>query len=129
VATVLATEWNVGNVLWTMLALFFWVMAIWIFIAIFADIFRRNDLSGAAKAGWILLIFIVPFLGALIYIIARPKMTAQDKEMMEQAQEVQRRIEGYSPADEIAKLAELRDKGEISADEYTELKRKATMQL
>ena len=125
----LATEWNVGSVLWTMLALFFWVMAIWIFIAIFADIFRRNDLSGVAKAGWILLIFIVPFLGALIYVIARPKMTAQDKEMMEQAQEAQRRVEGYSPADEIAKLAVLRDKGEISADEYTELKRKATMQL
>jgi uncharacterized membrane protein len=129
VATVLATEWNVGSVLWTMLVLFFWVMAIWIFIAIFADIFRRNDLSGWAKAGWIFLIFIVPFLGALIYIIARPKMTAQDKEMMEQAQEAQRRISGYSPADEIAKLAELRDKGEISAEEYTDLKRKATMQL
>jgi energy-coupling factor transporter transmembrane protein EcfT len=129
VATVLATEWNLGNVLWTMLVLFFWVMAIWIFIAIFADIFRRNDLSGWAKAGWIFLIFIVPFLGALIYIIARPKMTAQDKEMIEQAQEAQRRIEGYSPADEIAKLAALRDKGEISADEYNDLKRKATMQL
>ena len=66
----LATEWNVGNVLWTMLVLFFWVMAIWIFIAIFSDIFRRNDLSGWAKAGWIFLIFIVPFLGALIYVIA-----------------------------------------------------------
>jgi uncharacterized membrane protein len=129
VATVLATEWNVGNVLWTMLALFFWMMAIWIFIAIFADIFRRNDLSGWAKAGWIFLIFIVPFLGALIYVIARPKMTAQDKEMIEQAQEAQRRVSGYSPADEIAKLAELRDKGEISAEEYTDLKRKATMQL
>ena len=125
----LATEWNVGSVLWTMLVLFFWVMAIWIFIAIFSDIFRRNDLSGWAKAGWIFLIFIVPFLGALIYIIARPKMTAQDKEMIEQAQEVQRRVSGYSPADEIAKLAELRDKGEISAEEYTDLKRKATMQL
>jgi uncharacterized membrane protein len=129
VATVLATEWNVGSVLWTMLALFFWIMAIWIFIAIFSDIFRRNDLSGWAKAGWIFLIFIVPFLGALIYIIARPKMTAQDKEMIEQAQEAQRRISGYSPADEIAKLAELRDKGEISAEEYTDLKRKASMQL
>jgi hypothetical protein len=129
VATVLATEWNVGSVLWTMLVLFFWVMAIWIFIAIFSDIFRRNDLSGWAKAGWIFLIFIVPFLGALIYVIARPKMTAQDKEMLEQAQEVQRRVSGYSPADEIAKLAELRDKGEISAEEYTDLKRKATMQL
>ena len=125
----LATEWNVGNVLWTMLVLFFWVMAIWIFIAIFSDIFRRNDLSGWAKAGWIFLIFIVPFLGALIYVIARPKMTAQDKEMLEQAQEAQRRVSGYSPADEIAKLAELRDKGEISAEEYTDLKRKATMQL
>ena len=125
----LATEWNVGSVLWTMLVLFFWVMAIWIFIAIFSDIFRRNDLSGWAKAGWIFLIFIVPFLGALIYVIARPKMTAQDKEMMEQAQEAQRRVSGYSPADEIAKLAELRDKGEISAEEYTDLKRKATMQL
>ena len=125
----LATEWSFGSVIWTMVVLFFWVMAIWIFIAIFADIFRRNDLSGWAKAGWIFLIFVVPFLGALIYIIARPKMTAQDKEMMEQAQEVQRRIEGYSPADEIAKLAELRDKGEISAEEYTDLKRKATMQL
>ena len=125
----LATEWNVGSVLWTMLALFFWMMAIWIFIAIFADIFRRNDLSGVAKAGWILLIFIVPFVGALIYVIARPKMTAQDKEMMEHAQEAQRRVQGYSPADEISKLAELRDKGEISADEYNDLKRKATMQL
>jgi hypothetical protein len=48
------------------------VMAIWIFIAVFADIFRRNDLSGGAKAGWILLIFVLPFLGALIYVVARP---------------------------------------------------------
>jgi type VI protein secretion system component VasK len=126
---VLATEWIVGSVLWTFLALFFWTMAIWIFISLFADIFRRNDLSGWAKAGWILLIFIVPFLGALIYIIARPKMTEQDREIIEQAQEAQRRIEGYSPADEIEKLSALRDKGEISADEYTELKRKAMMQL
>ena len=125
----LATEWSFGSVIWTMVVLFFWVMAIWIFIAIFADIFRRNDLSGWAKAGWIFLIFIVPFLGALIYVIARPKMTAQDKEMMEHAQEAQRRVQGYSPADEISKLAELRDKGEISADEYNDLKRKATMQL
>ena len=125
----LATEWNVGNVLWTMFALFFWTMAIWIFISLFADIFRRNDLSGAAKAGWILLIFIVPFLGALIYIIARPKMTDQDREMIERAQEAQRRIEGYSPAEEIEKLAALRDSGKISAEEYEDMKRKAMMSL
>ena len=65
---------------------FFWFMAIWIFIAVFADIFRRNDIHGLAKAGWILLIFVIPFVGALIYIIARPKMTEQDKQMIAAAQ-------------------------------------------
>jgi Short C-terminal domain/Phospholipase_D-nuclease N-terminal len=125
----LATEWNLGNVLWTFLAFFFWMMAIWIFISLFADIFRRNDISGWAKAGWVLLIFVVPFLGALIYIIARPKMTEQDREMIERAQEAQRRIEGYSAADEIEKLAALRDSGKISAEEYEDMKRKAMMSL
>ena len=73
--------WNLGDALWAMLVFFFWFMAIWIFISIFADIFRRQDLSGWANAGWIFLIFIVPLFGALIYVIARPKMTPQDKEM------------------------------------------------
>jgi hypothetical protein len=126
---VLATEWNLGSVLWAMLVFFFWMMAIWIFISLFADIFRRNDLTGWAKAGWLLLIFIVPFLGCLIYIIARPKMTEQDRQMIEQAQEAQRRIEGYSAADEIQKLSALRDSGKISAEEYEDLKRKAMMEL
>jgi hypothetical protein len=125
----LATQTTFGEVLWGMLVVFFWFMAIWIFIMVFADIFRRNDISGWAKAGWILLIFIVPFLGAIIYLIARPKMTAQDKQMMEEAQEAQRRVSGYSSADEIAKLAKLRDSGEISAAEYEDLKRKALMNL
>jgi len=126
---VLATEWSFGSVIWTMVVLFFWVMAIWIFIAIFSDIFRRNDLSGWAKAGWIFLIFIVPFLGALIYVIARPKMTEQDKREMEQMQEARRRVEGYSAADEVAKLAKLRDEGKITAEEYEQMKRKAMMDV
>ena len=122
-------EWNLGDALWAMLVFFFWFMAIWIFISIFADIFRRNDLSGWAKAGWIFLIFIVPFLGALIYVIARPKMTEQDKEMIERAQEAQRRVSGYSYADEIEKLAKLRDEGKITAEEYEDMKRKAMMSV
>jgi hypothetical protein len=123
----LATAWNLGSVLLASIAFFFVVMIIWMFIAIFADIFRRNDLSGWGKAGWVLLIFIVPFIGILIYVIARPKMTEQDKEMMEKAQEAQRRVQGYSPADEIAKLGKLRDEGKITAEEYEDMKRKAMM--
>jgi hypothetical protein len=118
-----------GEILWSMLVFFFWFMAIWIFITIFADIFRRRDLSGWGKAGWIFLIFIVPFLGALIYLIARPKMTAQDKEDMERAQEAQRRLSGYSAAAEIEKLSKLRDAGEITAEEFEEAKRKALISV
>ena len=62
----IATDWNLGTVLWAMLVFFFWFIFIWMFIGVFADIFRRNDIGGGAKAGWIILIVLVPFLGILI---------------------------------------------------------------
>jgi hypothetical protein len=126
---VLAYEWTFGSVLWAMIVFFFWFMLIWMFIGVFADIFRRNDLSGGAKAGWIFLIFIIPLIGILIYLIARPKMTAQDREMIQAAQERERRISGYSPAEEVAKLAKLRDEGKITAEEYEAMKKQALMQV
>src|SRR5262249_6761728 len=118
-------DWSFGEVLWSMIIFFCWVIFIWMFIAAFADIFRRDDLSGWAKAGWTLLIVFLPFLGILIYIIARPKMTEQDKRMMIEARERQRRMAGYSAAEEIDKLAKLRDEGKISPDEYESLKQRA----
>jgi hypothetical protein len=122
-------EWDLGDVLWTMLALFFWTMAIWVFIAICGDIFRRRDVSGWAKAGWISMLFFLPFLGALIYTVARPRMTAQDREDIVHVEEMQRRLDGYSSADEIAKLASLRDAGELTVDEYEDLKRRALVEV
>ena len=80
-----------GDVLWAMLVFFFWFMAIWIFISIFGDIFRRDDLSGWGKGGWIFLIFVLPFLGALIYMIARPRMTEQDRRLAAHMMERERR--------------------------------------
>jgi hypothetical protein len=120
---------DLGDVLWAMLVFFFWFMAIWLFIAIFGDIFRREDLSGWGKAGWIFLIFILPFIGILIYMIARPKMTEQDRRMAQEANERQRRLSGYSAADEVAKLAALRDAGQITAEEYEEMKRRAMLEV
>ena len=67
-------DYGFGDFLWTMFAFFFWFMLIWMFIMVFADIFRRKDLSGGAKAGWVLLIFILPLIGILIYLIARPSI-------------------------------------------------------
>ena len=125
----LAYEWTFGSVLWAMVVFFFWFMLIWIFIGVFADLFRRNDLSGWAKAGWLVLIFIIPFIGILIYMIARPKMTEQDRQMAAQYEQQQRRLSGYSAADEVEKLAKLRDAGELTAEEYEAAKARAMLDV
>ena len=116
---------QLGDILWSMVAFFFWFMAIWIFITIFSDIFRRRDLSGVAKAGWIFLLFWLPFLGALIYMIARPKMTEQDKQILAEAQAQQARLSGGSAADDIAKAHDLLAKGAITQAEFDSIKAKA----
>ena len=66
-------NWDFGSVLGAMLVFYFWVIFIWMFIRVFADIFRRSDIHGGAKAGWVLLIVILPFIGILIYLVARPR--------------------------------------------------------
>jgi hypothetical protein len=113
------------DVIWSMIALFFWFMAIWIFVAIFGDIFRRNDLTGAMKAVWIIVLIILPFLGALIYMVARPKVTAQDVELMTRAEAASKAAAAVSPADEIAKLEQLKASGAITEPEFQALKAKA----
>ena len=120
----LAYEWTFGSVLWAMIVFFFWFMLIWMFIGVFADIFRRNDLSGWGKAGWLLLIFIIPLLGILIYIFTRPKVTAGDVKMMAQVEAQSKAVAGVSTADELTKLQQLKDAGAISQAEYDSLKAK-----
>jgi Short C-terminal domain/Phospholipase_D-nuclease N-terminal len=115
---------NLGDFLVWMIEVFFLVMAIWIFIAIFADIFRRTDLSGGMKGLWIIIIFILPFIGCLIYIIARPKVTAGDVQDMVRADAANKAVAGVSTADELTKLAQLKESGAITPAEYDSLKAK-----
>jgi hypothetical protein len=113
-----------GDIFWSLIVFYFWFMIIWIFIRIFADIFHRNDLSGAMKVVWILVLFLLPFLGALIYMLAR-KPTEQDRQELAAAQEMQRRVAGYSAADEIAKLEALKASGALTQAEFDAQKAKA----
>jgi uncharacterized membrane protein len=121
VGTANLTFWDI---VWSMVVFFFWFMLIWIFIAIFADIFRRNDLSGGAKAIWLIALVFLPFLGALIYMVMRPKMTAQDLQMATQAEAAQQAAASVSTADQLAKLQQLKDAGTITDAEFEELKKK-----
>ena len=113
------------NFLWSMLVIYLFVIVIMMFVRVFADIFTRENLSGWGKAGWIIILFVIPFIGILIYMIARPKNTEQDQRMMEQAQATQARLVGGSSVDDIAKAQELLDKGAITQDEFNSLKAKA----
>jgi ABC-type multidrug transport system fused ATPase/permease subunit len=116
------------DLIFGMVFFFFWIMWIMIVINIFVDIFWRNDLSGLWKVIWIIVIFWIPFIGILIYIFSRPKMTAQDLEMATQAAAAQKAASQVSVADQLEKLTQLRDAGTISVPEYEQLKAKLLAQ-
>ena len=116
------------DLVWGMVFFFFWIMWIMIVINIFVDIFRRNDLSGLWKVIWVIVIFWIPFIGILIYIFSRPKMTAQDLEMATQAAAAQKAASQVSVTDQLEKLTQLRDAGTISVPEYEQMKAKLLAQ-
>ena len=112
-----------------MIIFFAWVAWIWVAITIFADIFRRHDIGGWAKAGWIVLVILLPFLGVLIYLIANHDEMAQrslrEAESRKGAMDTYIRETAGGSAVEIAKAKELLDQGTISQAEFEEIKRKA----
>jgi hypothetical protein len=120
------------NLFWTMLWFFLFVAWIYLLIVIVTDIFRSDDMSGWAKALWVLFVIIVPWLGVLVYLIARGgKMQARavadarrrDDEMRAYVRDAAG-TSGASTADELTKLAALRDNGTITADEFETQKAK-----
>jgi hypothetical protein len=116
-----------------MLWFFLFFIWIWLLIVIFGDIFRSDDLSGWGKALWSLFIIVVPYLGVFVYLIARGHKIQEHQVRAAQAQEAAMRqyvqnvagSEGGGTADEIARLADLRDRGVISEDEFQQAKAKA----
>ena len=117
---------SLADFFWAMIMFYFVFMIIWIFIRIFADIFRRQDLTGLWKVIWILVLFWIPFFGAMVYIFTRPKLAtdAEDTVAAPTAQP-QAAAVSSSAADEIAKLAALRDSGAITPAEFDAAKAKA----
>ncbi|HEY7361162.1 MAG TPA: SHOCT domain-containing protein [Streptosporangiaceae bacterium] len=120
------------NVFWTMFEFFLWIIWIWILIWIFIDIFRSRDLSGWAKALWFLFVLFIPLIGVLVYLIARGSSMheravqdaqRQDKEFRQYVQQAAASAPA-STADQLAKLADLRDRGVISAEEFDREKAK-----
>ncbi len=109
---------------WGLMILFFWITAFMIWFQCFFDLFRRDDLSGVWKGIWVVVLVILPWLGALIYIISRPKVTATDVQTMVRADAASKAASGVSTADELQKLAALKAAGTINDQQYEDLKAK-----
>ena len=129
---VFAADYPFLDVLWTMILFFCWVAWIWLLIVIISDVFRR-DLSGWAKAGWIFFLIVLPFLGALIYVIANGQamterrvrdVAASQSQFDDYVRTVAATGDGGS-AGEIKRAKELLDSGAITQQEFEQLKAKA----
>ncbi len=123
------------NAFLTMLWFFLWILWFFLLFRIFADLFRDDSLSGWGKAGWTVLVIVLPFLGVLVYLIARGKGMGERDVKQAQAQEQAFRSyvqevaaesppSGLTRADELAKLASLKDRGDITDAEYENAKAK-----
>ena len=115
---------------WTIFEIFLWVIWFWILITVFIDIFRSRDLSGWGKALWFVFVLFIPLIGVLVYLIARGGKMHERAAAQAQQQEqefrsyVQETASSQSAADQLTKLADLRDRGVISAAEFDREKAK-----
>jgi ABC-type multidrug transport system fused ATPase/permease subunit len=125
--TIPIADYSLGDALLTVLEIFLLVIWIWILITIMIDIFRDDGLSGWAKAAWVFFLIFLPYLGALIYLIARGKGMREraiqhQADLQKATDQYIKQAAGTSPVDELHKLADLKDKGSISQEEYDKLK-------
>jgi hypothetical protein len=126
---IFASSYPLLDVFWTMLWFFLFFIWIWLLITVFVDLFRSRDLSGWGKAGWAIFVIILPLLGVLFYLIFRGG-SMHDRQMQDAAnQEQQFRTyvqqaasNSSSTADELTKLADLRDRGVITPQEFEQQK-------
>jgi hypothetical protein len=127
-----ASSYPLLNLFWTMFEFFLWVAWIWILIMVFIDIFRSHDLSGWAKALWLIFVLVIPLIGVLVYLIARggEMQDRAARQAQQQDADARRYIQQAaadspaSSADQLAKLADLRDRGVITAEEFDREKAK-----
>ena len=127
----LLSTYSFGDFFWDVLLFFAWVIWFWLLITVFSDLFRRHDLSGWAKGGWVVFVILIPYLGVLVYLIAEHDGIA--KRNTEQAQAAQTQFDQYvqsvatkdDPAEQIAKAKGLLDSGAISQADFDAIKAKA----
>ncbi|MEU5877543.1 SHOCT domain-containing protein [Spirillospora sp. NPDC047279] len=113
------------NLFWTMMWFFLWVLWLMLLFRVFADIFRDDSLSGWVKAGWSIFVVVLPFLGVFVYLIVRGgQMGSREHEWFRRRVGETGPARGAGQADELTRLAELKNKGDLTSEEYERAKAK-----
>jgi hypothetical protein len=126
----LATTWGTGQVLLDLVWFFLLFIEIWLMISIFIDIFRRHDMKGWLKAFWVIVVIVAPIVGIVLYLILYgDEMRVHAQQSSEQQEKafrdyVRQAAGTYKPSEELTRLADLRDRGIISDEEFSRLKNK-----
>jgi hypothetical protein len=129
--SVILAEFGTGQVLWSLLWLFMFVVWFWLLISIFGDLIRDQEMSGWGKAAWVFAVIVFNWIGILVYLIVRGKgMAERSAQEQQQAKAdfddyIRSQAGGSGPADQIEKAKSLHDSGAISDEEYAALKAKA----
>ncbi|MBT2545575.1 SHOCT domain-containing protein [Streptomyces sp. ISL-44] len=126
----LAVDYPLLNMFWTMMMIFLWVLWFMLLFRVIGDVFRDDSMSGWGKAGWTIFVILVPFLGVFVYLIARGRGMGERE--LKRAQDSEQAFRSYvresagptSAAEELSRLAELKNRGDISATEYEQAKAK-----
>ena len=114
-----------SNFLMNMIAIFAFVVWFWLLVIIYGDLFRRHDISGWGKALWVIALVLFSYLSILAYLITQGRgMAERNAQQAQQAREELRSVVGYSVADEITKLEQLKKSGSITDDEFKRLRAK-----
>ena len=129
----LASSYPFLDVFWTMMVFFLWLLWLWILFTVFADIFRRDDLSGWGKAGWVIFTIVLPYLGVFIYLITQSE--GMTKRNVERARAQRAQFDDYvrstagggggGAAAEIERAKALLDSGAIDQADFEAIKQKA----
>ena len=129
----IASSYPFADAMWTMLIFFVWILWFWLLFTVWFDVFRRHDISGWAKAGWLIFTIVLPFLGVFVYVIV--ENDGMTKRSQERAQAQQKELDDYVRATagggggdataQIEKAKSLLDSGTITQAEFDSLKQKA----
>jgi len=113
------------NFLTDVITVFFFVVLLWLLFIIFSDLLRRHDISGLGKALWVIVLLLFPYVGVFIYLITQSRgMTERSSQQAQQTRQELRRVVGFSAADEIKKLDDLKKSRSITEAEFKRLRAK-----